>query len=108
MCIRDSDQELSAGQSTGHYAYMDLVDLDALHAHHRWFIKKLSVELVVAKISRPTWRRISLTWPISTLGGNGTSTTALAQSRDRLVSCAMEPFGVMMTSPLACLLYTSP
>src|ERR1035437_9651284 len=46
---RKPDQELSAGQGTGHYAYMDLVDLDALHAHHRWFIKELSVEFVVVK-----------------------------------------------------------
>ena len=38
------------------------------------------------KASRPTSRRISLTRLTSTLVGTGTSTTARAQSRDRLIT----------------------
>ena len=52
------------------------------------------------KASRPTSRRISLTRLTSTLVGIGTSTTARAQSRDRLTTLAMAPLGTVTTSPL--------
>src|SRR3954464_3532157 len=49
--------------------------------------------------SRPTSRRILLTRLTSTLVGTGTSTTARAQSRDRLTTLTICPLGTVTTSP---------
>jgi len=50
---RTPDEELSAGQCPGHDPNVDLVDLDALDAHHRWRIKELGMELVVGEDLAP-------------------------------------------------------
>jgi hypothetical protein len=50
--------------------------------------------------SSPTRLRTSVTRLTSIAAGTGTSMTARAQSRDRLVTWVIWPFGVVMTSPL--------
>ena len=42
-----------------------------------------------------------MTWFTSVVAGTGTSTTARAQSRDRLTTLTIWPFGTVTTSPLA-------
>jgi hypothetical protein len=51
--------------------------------------------------SWPTCRSMPVTRLTSTADGTGPSMTALAQSRDRLVTWTIWPLGVVMTSPLA-------
>ena len=83
-----ADLELLARQRPGHHAQVHLVDLEALHAQHRWRVKQQRPSDPRPR-TRPRRPCGVPRWPAPRppRSGSGTSTTARAQSRDRLVTC---------------------